>query len=159
MASQPSPFDPLDRIESGEDRFVIREKDPVGPAVITFWAHRRRTREFKLYGVRPTGDAERLLNAELAQCKEAEDKALDWSERQSGGEAPVETRASYVDAVLSEQQVSQARRQKLAADLERHLAEADYCAHELLELDGPAATPEQVEQGAAIHAIAMMGKA
>ncbi|WP_305096440.1 hypothetical protein [Croceibacterium aestuarii] len=151
-----SPFDPLDRLEPGEDRFPIREKDPCGPATITFWAHQRRNWAIKLYGSKPVGDAKRLLDAELAQCAEADEKALNWSERQRGGEAPAEEqRATYSGFRLSEEQVAQARRLKLQQDLERNLAEADYAAHELLQIDGPAVTTEQAELAEQIHALAV----
>jgi hypothetical protein len=157
MASQPSPFDPLPRLEPGEDRFVIREKDPVGPQSLTGWSAARRLWAFKRYGTNPAKGTEerRLLDAELAQCAEAEEKALAWRERQTDGAPADEQRATYADAVQSESQIAAVKRQKLQADLERNLAEADYCAAELLAIDGPDATPEQAENAAAIHALAL----
>lgn len=152
MATAPaSPFDPLDRMEPGEDRFVIREKDPCGPATLTEWSRLRRNRAVKLYGTEPTGDAKRLLDAELAQCAEAEDKALAWSEKLSGGEAAEEQRATYSGVQQTEEQIAAARRQRAHAELVRHLREADYHIHELLEIDGPAVAPELGEQAAALH--------
>jgi hypothetical protein len=155
----PSPFNPLDRLDPGEDVFPIREKDPAGPETLTFWASVRRKLAVKRYGTHPTGDAKRLFEAELAQCKEADDKALAWSERQHGGEAADERKATYADVAQSAEQIAAAKRQKLADALAHHLAEADYCAHELLELDGPAATPAMAEQADAIHMLVMADKA
>lgn len=150
-----SPFDPMGRLDAGEDYFAVREGDPVGPQTITAWTHLRRNWLFKRYGTEPIGEAARQLKAELAQCAEAEEKALRWSDRQAGHEAADEERATYAGAVLTEEQVSAAKRQKLKADLERNLAEADYAAHELLALDGPAASPEFAEQAGQIHALAI----
>jgi hypothetical protein len=156
MATQPSPFDPLDRLEPSEDRFVIRENDPVGPAAITGWAHLRRNWLFKRYGLKPVGDAARILKSELAQCAEAEEKALAWGERQSGQEAPDEQRATYAGAALTEEQVALAKRQKHRAELLSHLHEAAYHATEMLEADGPAASAELLEQRDRINEIGAM---
>jgi hypothetical protein len=145
MPAPASPFDPLARMEPGEDRFAIREKDPVGPAAITAWSHLRRNYLFKRYGTEPVGEAARLLKSELAQCAEAEEKALTWSERQHGGEAATEERASYAGAALSEEQVLLAKRQKHEAEAIRNLREAAYHLKEMLDVDGPAATPEVIE--------------
>jgi hypothetical protein len=149
-----SPFDPLPRLEPGEDRFAIRENDPVGAQAITAWAHLRRNWLFKRYGTAPVGEAARILQAELAQCAEADEKALAWSERQRGHEAADEARATYSGAELSEEQVREAQRLKLADALKHHLSEADYCAHELLALDGPAASLPFAEQAERLHELA-----
>jgi hypothetical protein len=147
MPAPASPFDPLARMEPGEDRFVIRENDPDGPAVIAFWAHQRRNRTVKRYGADPelSGDARRLRDADIAQCAEAEEKALTWSERQHGGEAATEERASYAGAALSEEQVAAAKRQKHEVEAIRNLREAAYHLKEMLDVDGPAATAEVIE--------------
>lgn len=131
-----SPFDPLERMEPGEDRFVIREKDPAGPEAITGWAQLRRNWAFKTYGIEPTGDAKRLLDAELAQCNEAEEKALAWREAQTGGGAIEGVKATYSAATLSEEQVAAAKRAKHLSELSRHLREAAYHACEVIEGDG-----------------------
>lgn len=149
-----SPFDPLARLDPGEDRFVIREKDQVGPEAITAWAHLRRNWAIKTYGTEPLGDAARLLKAEFAQCAEAEEKALAWRERQQGAETPDEQRASYANAVQSEEQIAAAKRQKMQAELRSLLREADYYAAELLALDGPTASPDLAEKAAALHEMA-----
>lgn len=153
-ASTPSPFDPLDRMDPGEDRFVIREKDPAGPRTLTEWCRLRRNRAAKLYGTNPVGDAKRLFDAEIAQCAEAEEKALAWAERQAGGEQVEGKKATYAEVLLSEEQIVAAKRQKLQGELERHLAEADYLAHELVALDGPAVATELTLAAAQIHEIA-----
>ena len=85
-AARPSPFDPLDRMPADEGRFVIREKDPAGPGAMTEWCRLRRNHAAKLYGTNPIGDAKRLFDAEMEQCRQAEDLALDWAERMNGGE-------------------------------------------------------------------------
>lgn len=145
-------------MDPDEDRFVLREKDPVGPATITEWCRLRRNRALKLYGADPVGDAKRLLDAELLQCREAEEKALAWADRQAGGEAEDGRKATYVDVILTEEQVLSAKRQKLQTELERNLSEADYCAHELISLDGPAVTAELGEQAQQIHALAIAAR-
>ena len=152
---EPSVFDPLNRMDPGEDRFVIREKDPCGPPTLTEWARLRRNRAFKLFGINPTGDAKRLLDAELVQCKEAEEKALAWSDRQSGGDEVEGQKATYNDVRLSEEQVAAAKRQKMQRELEQHLAEADYLAHELVTLDGAAVSSELAGHAEQIHALAI----
>jgi hypothetical protein len=43
----------------------------------------------------------------------------------------------------------------MADELRRMLSEADFLAHELIELDGPAATPAMAEQADAIHMLVM----
>jgi hypothetical protein len=134
-AANPSPFDPLDRLEPEEDRFVIREKDPCGPPTITEWCRLRRNRAAKLYGTNPVGDAKRLLDAELAQCAEAEEKALEWSARQAGA-AEEGAKATYADVALTEEQVAKAKRQKDFDAVRRHLREAAYHAAEIVEADG-----------------------
>ena len=149
-----SPFDPLDRMEPGEDRFVIRENDPVGPPAITGWAHLRRNWLLKRYGTEPVGEAARLLKSELAQCAEAEEKALTWSERQRGGEAAEEQRATYAGAQLSEEQVALAKRQKHLDALISNLREAAYHASEIVDGDGPAAEPELIEALERINEVA-----
>jgi hypothetical protein len=154
MAAQASPFNPLARLDPGEDVFPIREKDPVGPAVIVAWCHLRRNRAVKLYGTAPTGDAKRLFDAEMAQCAEAEEKAATWAERQAGHEAADESRASYAGAALTEEQVALAKRQKNLAALLSHLREAAYHATEILDADGPAASAELLEQRDRINEIA-----
>lgn len=154
MATSPSPFDPLERLEPGEDRFVIRERDPAGPGAITEWCRLRRQWAYRTYGVEPTGNAKRLLDAELAQCAEADAKALAWKERQTDGGPIEEHRATYTEATLSEEQVSAAKRQKLREDLIRCLREADYFIHELLDLDGPAASVDLTEQAGRLHELA-----
>jgi hypothetical protein len=150
-----SPFDPLDRMEPGEDRFVIREKDPAGPAGITGWAAARRLWAFKTYGFHAHGDAKRLLDAELAQCAEAEEKALAWSERMKGAEQIEEQRATYSGVQQTEEQIAAAKRQKEWAELVRHLREADYHIHELLAIDGPAAPAKLGEQAVLIHELSV----
>jgi hypothetical protein len=145
MPAPASPFDPLARMEPGEDRFVIRENDPVGSQTISAWAHFKRNYLFKRYGTEPVGEAARLLKSELAQCAEAEEKALTWAARQHGGEAAIEERASYAGAALSEEQVAAAKRQKHEAEANRNLREAAYHLKEMLDVDGPAATPEVIE--------------
>lgn len=153
-AAHASPFDPLERMAPGEDRFVIREKDPVGPAAITGWTQLRRNWAFKLYGTEPTGDARRLLDAELAQCAEAEEKALAWSERQQGHEAADEQRATYAVVALTEEQVAKAKRQKHLAELTRNLREAAYHACEIVEGDGPGVDTVLVDLHASINGFA-----
>lgn len=154
MPALESPFDPLGRLEPGEDRFVIRERDPVGPGAITSWTHLRRNWALKTYGTAPVGEAKRLLDAELAQCAEAEEKALTWSERQSGQAEAEEQRATYSGVSLTEEQIAAAKRQKSHAALAQALREAAYHACELIEIDGPAVAPALVEQHAAINELA-----
>lgn len=153
-AAQPSPFDPLDRMPPDEGRFVIREKDPAGPAAMTEWTRVRRNLAVKLFGTNPVGDAKRLLDAELEQCRQAEELALEWAERLNGGEAPVEQKATYADVTLTEEQIAAAKRQKALVELVRHLREADYHIHELIEIDGPAVAARLADQAAAIHNLA-----
>lgn len=154
MSAPESPFDPLARLDPGEDRFVIREKDPVGPGAITSWTHLRRNWAIKTYGTKPTGEAKRLLDAELAQCAEAEEKALTWAERNHGQAAADEQRATYSGAALSEEQVLAARRQKNHASLCQALREAAYHACEMIEQDGPNVDPALVDQHARINELA-----
>lgn len=154
MPAAPSPFDPLPRLEPGEDRFTIREKDLAGPGAMTEWARIRRNLAFRTYGTNPTGDAKRLLEAELQQCAEAEQKALDWKDRQQGqAEADVQ-RATYSGASLTEEQVTAAKRQKNLTALCQALREAAYHACEIIEQDGPKVDPALVEHHAAINEIA-----
>lgn len=154
-AANPSPFDPLDRMPPDEGRFVIREKDPAGPPSMTAWAHARRNWAIRRYGIEPTGDAKRLLDAEMLQCRQAEDLALDWQEKLSGGEEVEAQKATYNEVRQTEEQLTAAKRQKVRTDLLRHLSEADALAHELIEIDGPAATAAQAEKTAALHEIAL----
>lgn len=135
-AEQPSPFDPLDRMPPDEPRFVIRGSDPAGPNAITEWARVRRNLAFKQYGPDATGDARRLLEADLVQCKEAEELALLWREIQQGHEVPDEQRATYAGLELTEEQIAASRRQKNQAELLRHLRDADFYASELFGAEG-----------------------
>lgn len=154
-AKNPSPFDPLDRMPPDEGRFVIRETDHAGPAAMTEWCRVRRNALIRQFGTNPQGDAKRLFDAEMAQIRQAEDLALEWSERIAGGAATDEAgRVPYADVVLSEEQVAAARIQRMRADLVQHLREADYAAHELLEMEGPAASADFALQAAAIHELA-----
>lgn len=149
-----SPFDPMSRLKPDEDHFAIRENDPVGPGAITGWTHLRRNWAFKTYGTEPVGDAKRLLDAELAQCAEAEEKAMQWSARQGGHAEAEERRATYSDAALTEEQVAAAKRQKNVAGLLQALREAAYHACEIIEADGPAADVALVERHGQINEIA-----
>lgn len=128
MATAPenSPFDPLGRLEDGEDRFVIREHDPVGPEAITGWTQLRRNFAYRMYGDDPSEEAQRALKAELAQCAEAEEKALAWRERATGGEAVEGEKKLYQDVERTEDQLAEldtAKKRALAID---HLREAAY---------------------------------
>ena len=155
-AAKPSPFDPLDRMPATEGRFVIRETDPAGPGAITEWGRIRRNIAFRKFGTSPAegSDEARLLKAELDQCNDADDMALEWKERQDAAE-PVENEVTYYSgATLTEEQVQAAKRQKHVAELVRHLREAAYFACELIEQDGPSVDPDLAEQHAQINAIA-----
>jgi hypothetical protein len=138
-----SPFDPTDRLEPGERRFTIREHDRAGPGAITEWCRIRRNIAFKLYGTAPTGEAERGLKAELAQCAEAETLALDWKEKQDSGEiAEAGVRAAYSEVVLTEAQVAKAERQREISEALRHLREAAYRLSNAIEANPLTATVE-----------------
>lgn len=138
MAELISPFDPLDRLEPGERRFVLREHDRAAPAAITEWCRTRRNLALKLYGTHPTGDAERALNAELLQCAEAEAIALDWAA--AGVDAEVAVRATYSNVALTEEQAKAAARQRDLTETRRHLREAAYHLNNVIEVDGPEAS-------------------
>lgn len=156
-APQPaSPFDPIDRLDPGEDHFLIREKDPVGSQAITAWAAARRLYAIKLYGADPnlSGDARRLRDAEFAQARDADEKAGDWVARRQGHETPAEERATYAGAQMSEEQVAQAKRKKHHDELLRNLREAAYHAAEIIALDGAEADTDLVLYHARINELA-----
>lgn len=138
-----SPFDPTDRLEPGERRFTIREHDRAGPGAITEWARIRRNIAFKAYGTAPTGEAERGLKAELAQCAEAETLALDWKEKQDSGEIAEEAvRATYSAVALTEEQVTAAARQREIQTALRYLREAAFHLNNAIEANPLTATVE-----------------
>ena len=98
--------------------------------------------------------ATRLFDAELEQCRQAEELALDWAERMNGGDPVEGAKATYAEVQLSEEQVAAAKRQKIQTELVRHLREADFLVHELIEIDGPAVSAALGVQAAAIHNLA-----
>lgn len=122
--ARPGEFDALEKARPDELIFTLLERDPDAPPAILFWVQRRRDR------ARAEIKDKDKLKAELMQCTEAEFIAMEMESRQRGGEAEaVDTRATYGGATVEKSIV-----EILLSKLRALMSEADYYAHEALEI-------------------------
>jgi hypothetical protein len=122
--AKPGEFDALEKARPDELIFPLLERDPCAPPTIRFWVDLRRRRAL--------GEIEDIdaLKDELRQCTEAEFIAIEMERRRKGEVAEVaETRASY-----SGEAVAKPLADDLMGKLRARLGEADYHAHEAIDL-------------------------
>lgn len=128
-AANPSAFDPLDEMPADEPRFVLRGKDPAAPGAITEWARDRRNRAFREFNAieQPTEQDRLKLKAELEQCREADDLAMQMREWQQDHAAPEgDPRATYNAIERTQEQLAEAARKRRLDDVHRDIQEGRY---------------------------------
>ena len=122
---RPGEFDAFEKARPDELIFTLLERDPDAPPVIFHWCDLRRARS------RQIPDVEKRV-AELKQISEAEFIGIEMQERRKtkGAEAPpTETKALYNGPAIEKNEGEQA-----LAKYRAMLSEADFFAHEALEL-------------------------
>lgn len=120
------PFDALEKALPQEPMFPILARDPCGPATITEWARLRRNRAFRLWGSSRAAD-KKLLDAELAQCAQAEliaEQMDDWRNKEQ--DEQVVERSSYNEVKKTEEELREAAQRQVKEELCKHLREAAY---------------------------------
>lgn len=119
-------FDALEKAEPNEPMFPLLARDECAPATVTEWCRLRRNRAFKLYGDSAKDTDKELLAAELRQCANAEDVALqfvEWRKR----EAPADVvKSTYNEVIRSAEEVAEADRRKRQEQAVADLGEAGY---------------------------------
>ena len=126
---EPGPFDALEKAKPDEPVFSLLARDPCAPATITEWNRLRRNRALKLYGGADASVADKeLLVAELKQCANAEEIALQFEEWRKGYETPdmIGVRASYNEIIKSAEELAEADRRKQRKEACANLQEARY---------------------------------
>lgn len=121
------PYDALEKAKPGEPMFPLLGRDPAAPPAITEWARVRRNRAMKNYGESSNAANKELLAAELRQCANAEDIALqmgEWRTQHQIADGPA--RASYNDVIKSAEEQAEADRRQRRITACQHLREAAY---------------------------------
>lgn len=125
-AENPSPFDPLDRMEPDEPRFVIRGRDPIGPAVLSEYANLLRRRAIRELGENPHRIVDRkALKAAKLKAAEVDELAFAFQDYGSKAEQPAEQRLSHGTQQTVEQ-LAELHARKHRNALREHLQEARY---------------------------------
>lgn len=122
---QPGAYDALEKAAPGEPMFPLLGRDPDAPSTITEWCRLRRNRAFKLYGHSKRSRDKKLLEAELAQCANAERIAEEMTDWRAGQESPAAVRVSH-GVQRTEVELAEAAERDRLAKAVRHLREADY---------------------------------
>lgn len=124
--NQPGPFDALEKAEPGEPLFPLLARDPCAPGAITEWCRLRRNRAIKLWGDSKRVADKKLLAAELDQCANAEEVALQFEEWHSSA-APVDgARSAYNEVKRTTEELAEADLRKRQDAACRSLREAAY---------------------------------
>lgn len=119
-------FDALEKAEPNEPMFPLLARDECAPATITEWCRLRRNRAFKLYGESAKDSDKELLAAELRQCANAEEVALQFSEWRKQ-EAPADiVKSTYNEVIKSAEEIAEADRRKMQETAVSNLNEAGY---------------------------------
>lgn len=157
----PGPYDALEKLLDGEPYFALIGRDECAPAAITEHCRLRRNRAFRLYGESHNPVDKELLAAELLQCREAEEKALEFTDWRQGREAePTATRSSYQEVIRSAEEIAEADRRKRRATAVQNLRESAYYLCEAknalldLELIGAATETDMVLMLARMNGLA-----
>lgn len=122
----PGPFDAFDKAEIGEPIFTLIGRDPCAPATITEWARLRRNRAIRLWGESQRRSDKVLLDAEMKQCAEAEELALEFGDYRSGAEEIEGKPSTYQEVRRTKEELDQAEATKRRGEACRHLREAAY---------------------------------
>lgn len=130
--AKPGRFDALEKLDPDALFFPLVEHDLDAPPTIFYWVDRRRKRSYEIT------DPEKL-KAELQQCTDAEMIAIEMIARQKGQNEPAKAGPA--------QTYSGIVREKLPIDelmirLRAELGEADFHAHNALELGHNKGQPE-----------------
>jgi hypothetical protein len=132
---EPGAFDALEKALPGEPMFPLLGRDECAPAAITEWCRLRRNRAMKLYGDSLNATDKELLVAELVQCKNAEEVALEMGEWRKAESTPVADRPTYNEVIKSAEEIASADKRTRREQAVRHFREAAYHiseAHEIL---------------------------
>lgn len=130
----PGAYDALEKALPGEPLFPLLGHDPDAPATVTEWCRLRRNRALRLYGESSSLTDKELLAAELRQCANAEDIALQMGDWRLGQTAEVALRSSYNDVIKTAEEIAEADRRQRRATAVQHLREAAYHASEARDL-------------------------
>lgn len=123
---QPGAFDALEKAEPGEPMFPLLARDPAAPGAITEWCRLRRNRAVKLWGDSKRVADKKLLAAELDQCANAEEVALQFAEWRED-RAPVEgERSGYQEVKRTVVELAEADVRKRQEASVRSMREAAY---------------------------------
>lgn len=158
----PGPYDALEKAKPGEPMFTLLGHDPCAPATITEWCRLRRNLALKQYGEGAAATDKELLAAELRQCANAEEVALEFEEWRNMKEAPSAAggRATYNAVIKSAEELAEADRRTRREAACQHLREAAYhlgeakAGLEQLELIGPNTERAMMEMQARVNGIA-----
>lgn len=157
-------YDALEKALPGEPIFPLLGRDPAAPAAVTEWARIRRNRAFRKWGESHRPADKELLAAELKQCCEAEEQALqftEWREQQEGKASEQQgERANYQGVIKSAEEQAEAARLNARAGAVRDLREAAYHLSEALEaLDGLGVLPERTKADGVLYLARINGLA
>lgn len=124
---QPGAFDAFEKLQPGEPFFPLLARDDCAPGAMTEWARLRRNRALKLWGDSSNPSDAVKLAAELAQCAQAENLALEFADWRAGqADESLPQRSSYQEIVRTAEELAEAgRRSKIDAAV-RQLREAAY---------------------------------
>lgn len=159
-AADPSPLDPLNRMEPDEPRFVLRGKDAAAPCAITEWAARTRLLSYRRHmddNGNPKTQSDREAHvANLTKCAEAEVLALEMESWRKGRESDAQPgiRAVYDETTRTADQIRALKNKQKTDQIRDHIQEARYhlkLALELAEQHGVVGLDPYYTEGALQH--------